>query len=516
MKYILITGGVLSSVGKGVITSSIGVLLKSAGYNVTAIKIDPYLNIDAGTFSPYEHGEVFVLNDGGEVDLDLGNYERFLDITLGKDNNITTGKVYKAIIENERRGQYLGKTVQVVPHVTDFIQKWVKQVGESYDVCLIELGGTIGDIESMAFIEAFSQFQMTVEFYNVHVSYVPELSEPKTKPTQFSVKKLRECGLYPNVLICRSKNLIPLSKKVKLANFCHISEHRVISVPDCPSIYDVPLILYQNNIMKFLNFNAIPENIPVLTPKSKSIKIALVGKYVEFDDSYTSVIEALKHASYKHDYNLELIKVSSEHLEDQWFDKNASEYHKAYYNLCIASGIIVPGGFDTRGINGMVKAIQYARTKKIPFLGICLGFQVAVIEYARNVLNLDANSTEFDIGTLHPVIKKICHSENLGNTMRLGGLEVILKQDSKIYQMYKKEIIVERHRHRYGVNPEYIHQLEENGLKFTGFENKLNQYIEVLEIDDHPYFIATQFHAEYLSRLSNPAPVYDHFIESAL
>ncbi|OXA55801.1 CTP synthase 2 [Folsomia candida] len=415
MKYILITGGVISGIGKGVIASSIGTILKCNGLEVTAIKIDPYINIDAGTFSPYEHGEVFVLDDGGEVDLDLGNYERFLDATLHSENNITTGKIYQKVINEEREGKYLGKTVQVVPHITDCIQEWVEHVSKlpvckanesrTPDICIIEMGGTIGDIEGMPFVEAFRQFQFKVgrtNFFSVHVSLVPQpksTGEQKTKPTQASVRELRGLGLSPDLIVCRSEDPISEEVKMKISNFCHVAPHQVISIHDCTSIYRVPLLMEQQGVLEVFRERLL---MPILGPSplvdsmskwrdladrfdklTDETVIALVGKYTKFEDSYASVIKALKHASLAANRKLILKYVCSEDLEPQMVNENPVKYHDAWGSLVGAQGVLVPGGFGYRGVDGKILAAQWCRERNVPFLGICLGFQSAVIEFAR-------------------------------------------------------------------------------------------------------------------------------------
>uniref|UniRef100_A0A8C7F0B8 CTP synthase n=2 Tax=Oncorhynchus TaxID=8016 RepID=A0A8C7F0B8_ONCKI len=433
MKYILVTGGVISGIGKGIIASSVGLILKSCGLHVTAIKIDPYINIDAGTFSPYEHGEVFVLDDGGEVDLDLGNYERFLDIRLTRDNNLTTGKIYQSVINKERRGDYLGKTVQVVPHITDAIQEWVvKQAKISVDddgvepqVCVIELGGTVGDIESMPFIEAFRQFQFKVKrdnFCNIHVSLVPQPSatgEQKTKPTQNSVRELRGLGLSPDLIMCRCATPLENAVKEKISMFCHVEPTQVICVADVSSIYRVPLLLEEQGVVGYICQRL---DLPIemrarkmltkwkeMSDRSdrllEHVSIALVGKYTKFSDSYASVIKALEHSALAINHKLEIKFIDSADLEPNTLQEEPVKYHEAWQKLCSADGVLVPGGFGVRGTEGKIQAISWARKKKKPFLGVCLGMQLAVCEFARNVLGWqDANSTEFHPESKHPVV----------------------------------------------------------------------------------------------------------------
>ena len=427
MKYVVVSGGVLSGLGKGVTASSIGVLLKSAGLKITSVKIDPYLNSDAGTMSPFEHGEVFVLDDGGEVDLDLGNYERFLDINLGKNNNLTTGKIYSKVIEAERRGDYLGKTVQVIPHITDAIQDWIEDVAhvpadgsnDSPDACIIELGGTVGDIESAPYIEALRQFQFRVGRENisfVHVSLVPVMGpvgEQKTKPTQHSVKELRGLGITPDILVCRSTSPMTDETKEKLAAFCHVSPNAVMSTHDVPNIYHVPLMLESQGLCKILNVDCnatsllsdwrkMALNLDTLT---EDVSIAMVGKYTELTDAYLSVIKSLQHAAMKVNRKLKINWIEASHLEDSWKSNDVKEFENSWKLLKASDGILVPGGFGDRGIEGKILAAEYARTSSVPFLGICLGLQVATIEFCRNVLNLtNANSTEFEDNPAYPAV----------------------------------------------------------------------------------------------------------------
>ncbi|XP_031575221.1 CTP synthase 1-like [Actinia tenebrosa] len=544
MKYILVTGGVISGIGKGVISSSIGTILKGCGLRVTSIKIDPYLNIDAGTFSPYEHGEVFVLDDGGEVDLDLGNYERFLDVTLKQDNNITTGKIYQNVIQRERNGDYLGKTVQVVPHITDAIQDWVTRVAnlpiydggqETSDVCIIELGGTIGDIEGMPFVEAFRQFQFRVKRENmcvVHVTLIPAptaTGEQKTKPTQNSVRELRGLGLSPDLIMCRCKTSITDSVKKKISLFCHVSPDQVIDVYDCKSIYRVPLLLHEQNLVQFFDERL---QIPLQTtcrPKHfmqhwkelaereervlDVVKIAIVGKYTKLEDAYLSVLKALKHASLHCNRKLEVVWVDAENLERETQTTNAVEYHYAWQKLCGCDGILVPGGFGKRGSEGKIAAAEWARTKPIPYLGVCYGMQLAVIEFARNVLGWkEANSTENDPDTKHPVVIDMPEHNpgQMGGTMRLGRRRTVFcdVEDSIARKLYKNvDSVEERHRHRYEVNPKKVHDFEEKGMKFVGKDIE-GERMEIMELQGHPYFIGVQFHPEYISRPLKPSPPY--------
>nr|XP_048717729.1 CTP synthase 2 isoform X4 [Caretta caretta]XP_048717736.1 CTP synthase 2 isoform X4 [Caretta caretta]XP_048717743.1 CTP synthase 2 isoform X4 [Caretta caretta] len=606
MKYILVTGGVISGIGKGIIASSIGTILKSCGLRVTAIKIDPYINIDAGTFSPYEHGEVFVLNDGGEVDLDLGNYERFLDINLYKDNNITTGKIYQHVINKERHGDYLGKTVQVVPHITDAVQEWVMNQAKvpvdsdkkEPQICVIELGGTIGDIEGMPFVEAFRQFQFKAKrenFCNIHVSLVPQpnaTGEQKTKPTQNSVRALRGLGLSPDLIVCRSTKPIEMAVKEKISMFCHVEPEQVIFIHDVSSTYRVPILLEEQGIIKYFKQRL---NLPIDDQPSdllfkwkkmagryerllKICSIALVGKYTKLSDCYASVFKALEHSALAINHKLNLMYIDSIELEHSTEVENPVKYHQAWQKLCKADGILVPGGFGFRGTEGKLQAISWARKKKKPFLGVCLGMQLAVVEFARNCLNWkDANSTEFDPNTKYPVANNlkyvcvcvrvcVCHTNcrvvcrskgcadgawclqiqqplgcgalqngkrikgtpslccdayimvidmpehnpgDMGGTMRLGKRRTIFKtEDSVLRKLYGDEDFVEeRHRHRYEVNPELTGCFEEKGLKFVGRDTEGSR-MEIIELENHPYFVGVQFHPEFSSRPMKPSPPY--------
>jgi len=545
MKYILVTGGVISGIGKGVIASSIGTILKACGIRVTSIKIDPYINIDAGTFSPYEHGEVYVLDDGGEVDLDLGNYERFLDIKLHRDNNITTGKIYQHVINKERKGDYLGKTVQVVPHITDSIIEWVTRVAKiptdasdsSPECCIIELGGTIGDIESMPYVEAFRQFQFIVERENfccVHVSLVPQpnaTSDQKSKPTQNSVRELRGLGLSPDIIMCRSSSLLTQEIKDKISNFCHVRKESVFTVHDVSNLYHVAPLLNSQNLLgllgRELNWSKLRDiSSNVLTKWEafanridgirNKVKITLVGKYVRCSDAYTSVLNALTHACTACDFKLSLQYVDSEDLEDSRKKSDPVKFHSAWQILCDSEGILVPGGFGCRGFEGKCAAINWARCRKIPFLGICLGLQCAVIEFARNVLNLkDAHSTEVAPDTPHPVVVEMPEHNpgNLGGTMRLGKRKTIFSSESsKIKTLYGNvDSVEERHRHRYEVNPSMTAEFEKEGMRFVGQDVEGNR-MEIIELDDHPYFVGVQYHPEFLSRPMKPSPPFLGFI----
>jgi len=529
----------LSGLGKGITASSIGVLLKSAGLSVTSVKIDPYLNCDAGTMSPFEHGEVYVLDDGGEVDLDLGNYERFLDISLTKDNNITTGKVYQAVIERERRGDYLGKTVQVIPHITNEIQEWIERVanissdgsGEIPDACVIELGGTVGDIESAPFVEALRQFQFRVGEDNicfVHVSLVPVMGpvgEQKTKPTQHTVKELRGLGIIPDILVCRSEHPLNTETREKLAAFCHVSPEAVVSAHDVSNIYRIPILLEEQGVSKVLAKEIgfeLPDSRPLLEDWIKMadtvdnldeiIKIAMVGKYTGLSDSYLSVIKALQHSSYEVNRKLEINWIESESLDDKKMAEDPEKYSEAWDVLKNADGILVPGGFGIRGIEGKIKAAEYARINKIPYLGVCLGLQIATIEFCRNVLGMEnANSTEFDENTPQPAVVFMpeISKTHMGGTMRLGTKPTpFLVEDCKIKRLYgNKTYVDERHRHRYEVNPELIEQIESAGLIYVG-KDETGQRCEIMELNDHPYYVGTQYHPEFKSRPGKPSPPF--------
>ncbi|TKS82349.1 CTP synthase 1 [Collichthys lucidus] len=540
MKYILVTGGVISGIGKGIIASSVGTILKSCGLHVTAIKIDPYINIDAGTFSPYEHGEVFVLDDGGEVDLDLGNYERFLDIRLTRDNNLTTGKIYQSVINKERRGDYLGKTVQVVPHITDAIQEWVmKQAKISVDddgvepeVCVIELGGTVGDIESMPFIEAFRQFQFKVKrenFCNIHVSLVPQpkaTGEQKTKPTQNSVRELRGLGLSPDLIMCRCSMPLETTVKEKISMFCHVEPSQVICVQDVSTVYRVPLLLEDQGLVKYFCQRL---NLPVMMKPKKmltkwkqmadrsdrlleNVSIALVGKYTKLADSYTSVIKALEHSALAINHKLEVKYIDSAELEPSTLKDEPVKYHAAWQSLCSSKGVLVPGGFGTRGTEGKMLAINWARKQNKPFLGVCLGMQLAVCEFARNVLGWeDANSTEFNPDSQYPVVIDMPEHNpgQMGGTMRLGKRRTIFKSIPSVLKKLYGDVahVDERHRHRFEVNPELKDHFEKKGLRFVG-QDVEGERMEIIELDDHCYFVGVQYHPEFNSRPIKPSPPY--------
>ncbi|KAJ7753840.1 CTP synthase N-terminus-domain-containing protein [Mycena metata] len=557
MKYILVSGGVISGIGKGVIASSTGLLLKTTGLKVTAIKIDPYMNIDAGTMRPTEHGEVYVLNDGGEVDLDLGNYERYLNVTLSRDNNITTGKIYKEVIEKERKGEYLGKTVQIVPHVTNAIQDWIERVaripvddtGEEPDVCIVELGGTVGDIESAPFVEAMRQFQFRVGHENfalVHVSLVPDMhGEQKTKPTQTTIHSLRGLGLLPDLIACRLLGPNPLlpATKEKISMFCHVTPQQVLGVHDVSSVYHVPLLLQSQGIIDYirkrLNLPALDISTHMVAKGESlqkrwrdlttgqerlfdSVSIALVGKYTDLKDSYMSVTKALEHSAFRVHRKLIIHWVESSDLEPEMQESSPAKYHDAWRAVVGAGGILVPGGFGVRGTEGMLLAIKYAREQKIPFLGICLGFQLAVIEWARNVLGIpDATSSEFNLETPSPLIIFMpeISKTHMGGTMRLGLRPTVFEPGTETWSRTRKLYggagkMWERHRHRYEVNQDYVERLQQSGLVFAGKDEK-GERMQILELPDHPFFVGLQAHPEFCTRPLNPSPPLLGFIAAS-
>ncbi|ALM74786.1 glutamine hydrolyzing CTP synthase [Thermococcus barophilus] len=524
-KFIFVTGGVVSGLGKGITSASIGLLMKARGFKTTNIKIDPYLNYDAGTMNPYQHGEVFVLDDGGEVDLDLGNYERFLDTNLTFDHNITTGKVYSAVIEKERRGDYLGATVQVIPHITNEIKERIRRIARDHDVVIIEIGGTVGDIESMPFLEAARQMQLEEGRENVafvHVTYVPKLKvvgEQKTKPTQHSVKELRSLGIQPDAIVARSEDPLEDSARKKISLFTNVPEEAVISAYDVEDTYEVPLLLEREGLGKYLvkrlglenrepELKAWEKMVAKYKSLKDSIEIAIVGKYVKLKDSYLSIIEALKHSSVANEVKVKIRWIEAEDVEK--------------YGVGLlegVDGIIVPGGFGARGTEGKMMAIRYARENDIPFLGICFGFQLTVVEFARNVLGLKgAHSTEIDPNTPYPVVDLLPEQrdiDKLGGTMRLGAYPVRIKPNTLAHRVYGTELVYERHRHRWEVNPDYIEEFERAGLIFSGISEDDKRRMEILELPEHRYFIATQFHPEFKSRPMKPAPVFRELVKAA-
>jgi CTP synthase len=529
MKYIFVTGGVISGLGKGITASSIGRLLKSRGLDVTAIKIDPYLNIDAGTMNPFEHGEVYVLDDGGEVDLDLGNYERFLDISLGSDHNITTGKVYRTVIEKERAGEYLGKTVQIIPHITNEIKRRLMTVAEASgaDVCIVELGGTVGDIESMPFLEAVRQMNTEMgrgqNCIFVHTTLVPMLGtvgEQKTKPTQHSVKELRAIGIQPDIIVARACEPLEYSIKRKISLFCDVPLEAVVSAPDAKSIYEVPIVLEEQGltdyILKRLSIEAPKKDLSawreyldrILYP-SNTVRVAIVGKYTHLADSYLSHLEAFHHAG------AEL----GTKIECRFFDSEKVEKDGISQELACCNAILIPGGFGSRGIEGKVMTAKLARENGVPYLGVCLGFQIATIEIARNILGMKgAHTTELDPSTAYPVVDLLPEQhgvKDMGGSMRLGSQKVLVKEGSKAAALYGSSEIAERHRHRYEVNPDFIERLEGAGWEFTG-RSEDGVKMEIGELKGHPYFVACQFHPEFKSRPKKPSPLHVGLIRAAI
>lgn len=526
-KYIFFTGGVLSSIGKGVTAAAIGRLLKERGFSVAVQKLDPYLNVDPGTMSPYQHGEVFVLDDGAETDLDLGHYERFIDIRLSKVCNATTGQVYAEVISRERRGDYLGGTIQVIPHITNEIKRRVQMVGESTgaEIVLVEVGGTVGDIEGLPFLEAIRQVRLDIGRENtayVHLTWLPHIGatgELKTKPTQHSVRELRSIGILPDVIVTRSDYPIEKSIQEKIALFCDVDEEAVIPMQTASILYEIPLMLEKTPIAEILldrlNLKARQapdwhewENLVAEVKRPKpTVNIALVGKYVELQDAYMSVREALKHAAIANGVELNLSWIHSTELEDQPIEQ-------VFDGI---DGIIVPGGFGSRGVEGKINTACFARENKVPYLGLCLGLQVMVIEYARNVLGLtDANSSEFDSMTPAPVIHLMpeqCNIDEKGGTMRLGLYPCLLQEGSKARDAYQTDQVEERHRHRYELNNDYRADLESAGLTCSGISPD-NRLVEIVEVRDHPFMLGTQFHPEFLSRPNRPHPLFDAFLRA--
>ena len=527
-KYIFVTGGVVSSLGKGITAASLGRLLKNRGLTVTLQKFDPYLNVDPGTMSPYQHGEVFVTEDGAETDLDLGHYERFIDINLNRYSNITTGKVYSSVIEKERRGDYKGATVQVIPHITNVIKDQVYKAGDmtNSDVVITEIGGTVGDIESLPFLEAIRQIKNEVGRKNVmyvHCTLVPYIraaGELKTKPTQHSVKELRSLGIQPDAIVLRSEQEISEEMKEKIALFCDTDKKAVIEMLDADTLYHVPIALQQQNfddlVCEHLELGEgeadMTEWIQLVNKVrnlSKTIHIGLVGKYVELPDAYISAVEALKHAGFTYGTDVEV----------HWIDSENTSEEVMKEQLSAVDGIVVPGGFGTRGIDGKIIAVQYAREQGVPYLGICLGLQLAAVEFARNVLKLeDAHTTEVDEQTANPVVKLIDGqdlSEGIGNSLRLGAHDVFLKENTKAKEAYGQEEISERHRHRYEINDAFIAPLEEAGFIVSGYGTD-GKSVKVMELKDHPWFVACQYHPEFKSRPTNAHPLIEGFVDAVV
>ncbi len=535
-KYIFVTGGVVSALGKGIAAAATGALLEAKGLKVTLQKLDPYINVDPGTLSPFQHGEVYVTDDGAETDLDLGHYERFTSIRTSQANNFTTGKIYYTVITKERRGDYLGETVQVIPHITDEIKRAIKSVSDDYDVVIVEIGGTIGDIESLPFLEAIRQIRYDVGRENVlyiHLTLIPYIrtaGEIKTKPTQHSVKEFREIGIQPDIVLCRTEWPLPPDVKKKIAIHCNLDVDAVIAARDVETIYEVPLMLHYEGldhlISKKFHLNPNEPDLSLWKDIVRKIKeprnevtIAIVGKYTGLKDSYKSLTEALLHGGIANDARVIL----------QWTDSEEIEVNGPERSLTDVDGILVPGGFGYRGIEGKVKAIKFAREKKIPFFGICLGMQCAVIEFARNVCGLSANSTEFDMNTREPVIylmerwydykkEKVevrSESSHKGGTMRLGAYPCILREGTNAMKAYGRKELSERHRHRYEFNNAYRGILTRNGLKISGLSPD-EELAEIIEIEDHPWFLGCQFHPEFKSRPTDPHPLFRGFIEASL
>ena len=529
IKYIFVTGGVSSSLGKGIIAASLAKLLQDSGYRVTIQKLDPYINIDPGTLNPYEHGECYVTNDGAETDLDLGHYERFLNIPTSQANNVTTGRIYQTVINKERKGDYLGKTVQVIPHITDEIKRRIQILGETgeYDIVITEIGGTVGDIESLPYVEAVRQLQWDLGEHNmvvIHLTLIPYLAaagELKTKPTQHSVKELMQSGVSPDILVCRTEHHINDGIKSKLALFCNVQKEAIIESMDAKTIYDVPNLMLKEGldkiVLKKLNLTATRK--PILkewniflnkykNPKN-TVEIGLIGKYVELQDAYKSILESLDHAGAQNDVKVNIHPIHSEDLD----------INSVKSELKGLNGIIVALGFGDRGIEGKIESVRFARENNIPFLGICLGMQMAVIEYARNVLHLkDANSTEMNPDTPYPVIDIMEEQKSItqkGGTMRLGAWDCKIDKDSKVYKAYKHDMISERHRHRFEYNNSYLEQLTNAGLKPTGV-NPETGLVEIVEIPNHPWFVGVQYHPEYKSTVLDPHPLFIDFIKACI
>ncbi len=519
-RYIFITGGVLSSLGKGVSSASIGLLLKSMGYKVSIIKLDPYLNVDAGTMNPFQHGEVFVTEDGGETDLDIGHYERFLGDFLSKENNITSGQIYLSVIQAERRGDYLGSTVQIVPHLTNEIKRRLREYAtkHSLDILIVEVGGTVGDIESLPFLEAIRQMRQEEGFgrtFYIHVGmliYLRSIGELKTKPMQHSINKLREIGIQPDAVILRSEVDVPHEARRKIAMFGNLPVENVFISPDLETVYELPLVFHEQRLHEVIAKHFQLEHtrtkldmwkdFVVRVKRSKeTVRIALVGKYVSVRDAYKSIYEALVHAGAYNDVDVVPVLMDSEDLEI----KQLGNVH----------GILVPGGFGRRGIEGKLEAIRFARENNVPFLGICLGMQLAVVEFARNVLGLDAHSTEFYKDTPHPVVHIIEEAESYGGTLRLGASRIILEENSLIYSIYRRKEIYERHRHRYEVNENYIAPIQKHGMKVTGWTDD-RRFVEVVEIPSNDFFVGVQFHPEFRSQPLSPSPIFVEFVKHAL
>ena len=527
-KYIFVTGGVTSSLGKGIISASLAKLLQARGLSVTIQKLDPYINVDPGTLNPYEHGECYVTDDGAETDLDLGHYERFLNVNTSQDNNVTTGKIYQSVINRERKGDYLGKTVQVIPHITNEIKDHIIQLGkdDTYDVVITEIGGTVGDIESLPFIESIRQLKWDLpgKVLFVHLTLIPYLStsgELKTKPTQHSVKTLLEYGIQPDILVCRTEYHLDSDLRKKIALFCNVEQKCVIESIDAKTIYEVPLLMKEEKLDEVVieklslqgkdhyELNKWNTFLNHLSDPESTTEIALIGKYVELKDSYISIAESLIHAGAENKTRVNIHWIHSSEMEGE----NVSQ------QLSKMDGIIVAPGFGSRAVEGKINAVKFARENQVPFLGICLGMQCAVIEFARNVIGFkEAHSTEINSDTPYPVISMMEEQKqlkNLGGTMRLGAYDCHVEKDSLLHKIYENDVISERHRHRYEFNNKYVKDFEENGIVFSG-KNKANNLMETIEIPDHPWFIGVQYHPEYKSRVVNPHPLFINFIKAAL
>ncbi len=521
-KFIFVTGGVISSLGKGVTCASIGAILEGMGYKITLQKLDPYLNVDPGTMSPYQHGEVYVTEDGAETDLDLGHYERFTDAVMTKDNNVTAGKVYFNVIMRERRGDYLGATVQVIPHITEEIKQMIRKIADGKDIVIVEVGGTVGDIEGLPFLEAIRQLSLELgrgNYMFIHVTYVPYIKtagELKTKPTQHSVKELRAIGIQPDALICRADRDLPKGIKAKIAMFSNVEERAVISAPDLDYIYDLPNKFKEQGLDKLIaeklnlphrdsNLSKWKKIVNILRHAKKEVKIAIVGKYIELKDAYKSIIEALTHGGIANNVRVNIKWINSENYDI----KELEDVH----------GILVPGGFGERGTLGKIKALEFGRKEGKPTFGICLGMQLMAVEFARNVLGLkEANSTEFDPGTPYPVIDLMEDQKNidrLGGTMRLGAYPCYLVEGTKARKIYGKEVVYERHRHRYEFNNIFREEFEKNGMVFSGLSPD-GKLVEIMELKDHPWYIGCQFHPEFKSKPFNPHPLFVSFIKASL
>ncbi|MEA3493389.1 MAG: CTP synthase [Candidatus Margulisiibacteriota bacterium] len=527
-KYIFITGGVVSSLGKGITAASLGRLLKAKGLKVSIQKLDPYINVDPGTMNPYQHGEVFVTEDGAETDLDLGHYERFIDVNLERVNNVTTGMVYWEVITRERRGDYLGGTVQVVPHITNEIKGRIRAVAKDseFDVVICEIGGTVGDIEGLPFLEAIRQFKKEVgrdNCVNIHVTLIPYLEtthEYKTKPTQHSVMKLREIGIQPEIIICRSREPLAPELNDKISLFCDVSSEAVIGLADVKLLYEVPLALEREKlddiVLQYLGIPAKKSDledwekmVDEMNKLEKNVTVAIVGKYTALEDSYISIVESLKHGGIANRAKINFVWINADKLEEE------EDIEPLFRDV---HGIVVPGGFGARGVEGKIKAIRYVRERNIPFLGLCLGMQCAVIEFARNVCKLKgANSSEFDPGTKYPVIDLMTEQQGVtdkGGTMRLGAYPCKIKKGTKLSKIYEKDEVAERHRHRYELNNGFRDTLEKEGMVFSGIYQKLD-LVEVIELPEHPWFLATQYHPEFKSRPTRPHPIFASFVQAA-